>query len=95
MENSTRFWPMSKLKEPIAFTVYGVIEVHADCPHLRKNWWKAARPLLGVRTPKLPSVQVAGEGARTPAVGGWKTVCLLSAACGGKRPLIRTGAWPL
>jgi len=47
MENRTAFGEMSKRQERTAVTVYGVIEVPADCPHLWQNWWKAAGPLSG------------------------------------------------
>lgn len=62
MENRTAFGEMSKRQERTAVTVYGVIEVPADCPHLWQNWWIAARPLSEGDDRKQTFVQALGHG---------------------------------
>jgi len=63
MEKRTAFWQrMPKRPERIVSTMNGVIRVHADCLHLRQNWWIAARRFRAAIAGKQPFVHVEERG---------------------------------
>jgi hypothetical protein len=88
MEERTAFWQrIPKRPERIVLTIYGVIRVHADCLHLRQNWWKAACPLSGSDPRKRTFVQKVGQGGEGPIPGG-KPPVRYRAAIAGKQPFV-------
>lgn len=88
MENRTAFGEMSKRQERTAVTVYGVIEVPADCPHLWQNWWIAERPLSGRARGNQPFVQDAAKGGAKVS-WWWKAACPVSGGDRHKRTFVQ------